>query len=164
MGRSIFLLVVFLTSGVLALSAEDLPEVELENQFGAVSSLREVAGPKTLVLVYRARGAADDAGEHYRIAREELDESTVVLRLADLSRVPKVFRNLAVRTIKKDAGDIPYYLDLEGNDVEAFGVEENEVGLFYYKEGRLFASGKRDFRDKEDLRKALRDFIMVATP
>ena len=158
MCKIIPVLLLFLLSGFLSLSAEDLPPVELEDQFGTGFSLREIAGDRTLALVYRARAAADDAQEHYRIARSYLDGPVTLVRIADLSRVPKLFREVALRLIKRDAGDTPYYIDLEGDDVEAFGVEENEVGFFYYIDRRLSASRKKTFTNKDDLRKDLQIF------
>lgn len=149
----------FLLCGLVTVSAWGIPRVTLYDQADKARRFESLLGTRTVVLVYRARNAADDGKAHLRIVREFLGDETVVIRIADMSKVPGLFKGLAINQIKNKFEDYPYYLDEEGNTVSAFNVGEGEYGLFLYR-GRNEEKRKiESFRSKDDMRNALKDFL-----
>lgn len=157
MKKAILLFLVFALFPLLGVHS--LPRVTLIDQNDKEHPFSTLVGDAAVVLVYRARDAADDGKSHLRIVREELGNDPEVIRLADLSKVPKLFSGLAFNQLKNKFEDYPYYIDKEGSAVAAFEVEEGEVGLFLYRNGGEEKRLIERFTSKDDLRKKLENFL-----
>lgn len=144
---------------MIAVTGWSMPMVTLYDQQDKAHQFASLLGEATVVLVYRARNAADDGKAHLRIVRENLGDKTAVVRIADMSKVPGLFKGLAINQIKNKFEDYPYYLDEEGKTVSAFNVGEGEYGLFLYKGRNEEKREIKPFRSKEDMRKTLEDFL-----
>ena len=144
---------------IIVPAAWSIPNVTLYDQGEKAHKFESLLGDLTVVLVYRDRNAADDGKAHLRIVHENLGDKTVVVRIADMSKVPGLFKGLAINQIKNKFEDYPYYLDEEGSTVSLFNVGEGEYGLFLYR-GRNEEKRKiESFREKRDMRETLEDFL-----
>lgn len=145
-----------------------LPTVELADQENGKHTLDSTIGVRnhTLLLLYRSRKAAEAGDRHLELVRQEMGSRGIgdfaLVRIADLSRVPGLFRGLAARQLKKEFSGYPYYVDTSGDGADHFGVADDQCGLVLYQSEKETARSIIAFTSLDALDSAIRQFLSTS--
>lgn len=120
-----------------------------------------------LLILYRSRKAAEAGDRHLELVQEwEKRRNTGagkgainVIRVADLSRVPRLFRGLAARQLKKEFSGAPYYIDTTGSVADHFGLENDQYGLFFFQRDREVLRGVFPFTNLDAMDGDITQFL-----